>query len=53
MSRFVCLAADLLPHIGAWTEEPGIHFAVAYHKRKTRPTRSADRLGRPKPPQVQ
>jgi glycine/D-amino acid oxidase-like deaminating enzyme len=30
-SGFVCLAADLLPHIGAWEGEPGIHFAVAYH----------------------
>ena len=30
-SGFVCLAADLVPHVGAWAEEPGIHFAVAYH----------------------
>ena len=30
-SGFVCLAADLLPHMGAWTEEPGIYFSVAYH----------------------
>jgi glycine/D-amino acid oxidase-like deaminating enzyme len=30
-SGFVCLAADLLPHIGAWEGEPGIHYAVAYH----------------------
>jgi glycine/D-amino acid oxidase-like deaminating enzyme len=30
-SGFVCLAADLLPHIGAWAEEPGTYFSVAYH----------------------
>ena len=30
-SGFVCLAADLVPHIGAWEGEPGIHYAVAYH----------------------
>ncbi|HVO04586.1 MAG TPA: FAD-binding oxidoreductase [Candidatus Cybelea sp.] len=30
-SGFVCLAADLLPHIGAWEGEPGIYFALAYH----------------------
>jgi glycine/D-amino acid oxidase-like deaminating enzyme len=30
-SGFVCLAADLLPHVGAWEGEPGIHYAVAYH----------------------
>lgn len=30
-SGFVCLAADLLPHVGAWNEEPGIYYSVAYH----------------------
>ena len=30
-SGFVCLAADLLPHIGAWADEPGAYFALAYH----------------------
>jgi glycine/D-amino acid oxidase-like deaminating enzyme len=30
-SGFVCLAADLLPHIGAWEDEPGTYFALAYH----------------------
>jgi glycine/D-amino acid oxidase-like deaminating enzyme len=30
-SGLVCLSADLLPHIGAWAEEPGIYFSVAYH----------------------
>jgi glycine/D-amino acid oxidase-like deaminating enzyme len=30
-SGFVCLSADLLPHIGAWEEEPGIYYSVAYH----------------------
>ena len=30
-SGFVCLAADLLPHIGAWEGEPGIYYAMAYH----------------------
>jgi len=30
-SGLVCLAADFLPHIGAWEGEPGIYFSVAYH----------------------
>ncbi|HEY4164127.1 MAG TPA: FAD-binding oxidoreductase [Dongiaceae bacterium] len=30
-SGFVCLAADLLPHVGSWEEEPGVYYAVAYH----------------------
>ncbi|MDQ7248759.1 NAD(P)/FAD-dependent oxidoreductase [Dongia sedimenti] len=30
-SGFVCLAADLVPHVGAWADEPGIYFAMAYH----------------------
>jgi glycine/D-amino acid oxidase-like deaminating enzyme len=30
-SGFVCLAMDLLPHIGAWEDEPGAYFALAYH----------------------
>jgi glycine/D-amino acid oxidase-like deaminating enzyme len=30
-SGFVCLAADFLPHIGVWEDEPGTYFALAYH----------------------
>jgi glycine/D-amino acid oxidase-like deaminating enzyme len=30
-SGFVCLAADLLPHVGSWEEQPGVYYAVAYH----------------------
>jgi glycine/D-amino acid oxidase-like deaminating enzyme len=30
-SGFVCLAADLVPHIGAWEDEPSTYFALAYH----------------------
>jgi glycine/D-amino acid oxidase-like deaminating enzyme len=30
-SGFVCLAADLLPHVGSWEEEPGVYYALAYH----------------------
>jgi glycine/D-amino acid oxidase-like deaminating enzyme len=30
-SGFVCLASDLLPHIGAWADRPGTYFAMAYH----------------------
>jgi glycine/D-amino acid oxidase-like deaminating enzyme len=30
-SGFVCLAMDLLPHIGAWEDEPGTYYALAYH----------------------
>jgi glycine/D-amino acid oxidase-like deaminating enzyme len=29
-SGFVCLAADRLPHVGAWDDEPGIYYALAY-----------------------
>lgn len=30
-SGFVCLAADLVPHVGGWADEPGTYFALAYH----------------------
>lgn len=30
-SGFVCLAADLVPHLGAWEDEPGAYYALAYH----------------------
>ncbi len=30
-SGFVCLAMDLVPHVGAWADEPGIYYALAYH----------------------
>lgn len=30
-SGLVCLAADLVPHVGAWPEQPGAHFALCYH----------------------
>jgi glycine/D-amino acid oxidase-like deaminating enzyme len=30
-SGFVCLAMDLVPHVGAWADEPGTYYAMAYH----------------------
>jgi glycine/D-amino acid oxidase-like deaminating enzyme len=30
-SGFVCLAMDLVPHVGAWEDEPGTYYAMAYH----------------------
>lgn len=30
-SGFVCLARDLLPHVGPWHEQPGVYVALAYH----------------------
>jgi glycine/D-amino acid oxidase-like deaminating enzyme len=30
-SGFVCLAMDLVPHVGAWGDEPGTYYAMAYH----------------------
>jgi len=30
-SGFVCLARDLVPHVGAWDDEPGAYFALCYH----------------------
>jgi glycine/D-amino acid oxidase-like deaminating enzyme len=30
-SGFVCLAMDLMPHVGAWEDEPGTYYAMAYH----------------------
>jgi glycine/D-amino acid oxidase-like deaminating enzyme len=30
-SGFVCLAMDLIPHVGKWEDEPGIYYALAYH----------------------
>ena len=30
-SGLVCLAADLVPHVGAWPEQPGAYFALCYH----------------------
>jgi glycine/D-amino acid oxidase-like deaminating enzyme len=30
-SGFVALASDLVPHVGAWDEEPGAYFALCYH----------------------
>jgi len=30
-SGLVCLAADLVPHVGAWEEQPGSYFALCYH----------------------
>jgi glycine/D-amino acid oxidase-like deaminating enzyme len=29
-SGFICIAADRLPHVGSWPEEPGLHFALGY-----------------------
>ena len=30
-SGFVCMAMDLVPHVGAWADEPGTYYAMAYH----------------------
>jgi glycine/D-amino acid oxidase-like deaminating enzyme len=30
-SGLVCLAADLIPHVGAWPDHEGVYFALAYH----------------------
>jgi glycine/D-amino acid oxidase-like deaminating enzyme len=30
-SGFVCLAMDLVPHVGTWEDEPGTYYAMAYH----------------------
>jgi glycine/D-amino acid oxidase-like deaminating enzyme len=30
-SGLVCLAADLMPHVGEWDEQPGCYFAMCYH----------------------
>ncbi len=30
-SGFVCLAMDLVPHVGAWEDEPGTYYALCYH----------------------
>lgn len=30
-SGFVCLARDRVPHVGAWSDEPRVYVAVAYH----------------------
>jgi glycine/D-amino acid oxidase-like deaminating enzyme len=30
-SGLVCLAADLVPHVGAWDEQPGTYFSLCYH----------------------
>ena len=30
-SGLLCLAQDLVPHVGAWDEHPGTYFALCYH----------------------
>jgi glycine/D-amino acid oxidase-like deaminating enzyme len=30
-SGLVCLAQDMVPHVGAWEEHPGTYFAMCYH----------------------
>ena len=30
-SGLLCLAQDLVPHVGAWDEQPGTYFAMCYH----------------------
>jgi glycine/D-amino acid oxidase-like deaminating enzyme len=30
-SGLVCLAMDVIPHVGKWEQEPGTYFALAYH----------------------
>jgi glycine/D-amino acid oxidase-like deaminating enzyme len=30
-SGLVCLAMDVIPHVGTWESEPGVYFALAYH----------------------
>lgn len=30
-SGLLCLAEDLVPHVGAWDEHPGTYFAMGYH----------------------
>ncbi|WP_374373909.1 NAD(P)/FAD-dependent oxidoreductase [Dongia sp.] len=30
-SGLLCLAQDLVPHVGAWDDHPGIYFAMCYH----------------------
>ncbi|MBL8711239.1 MAG: FAD-binding oxidoreductase [Rhodospirillaceae bacterium] len=30
-SGLLCLAQDLVPHVGAWDDQPGIYFAMCYH----------------------
>lgn len=30
-SGLLCLAYDLVPHVGAWEEHPGTYFAMCYH----------------------
>lgn len=30
-SGLLCLAQDVVPHVGAWDEHPGTYFAMCYH----------------------
>lgn len=30
-SGLLCLAQDLVPHVGAWEDHPGTYFAMCYH----------------------
>ena len=30
-SGLLCLAQDLVPHVGAWDDQPGVYFAMCYH----------------------
>jgi len=30
-SGLVCLAQDLVPHVGAWDDQPGVYYAMCYH----------------------
>jgi glycine/D-amino acid oxidase-like deaminating enzyme len=30
-SGLLCLAQDLVPHVGSWDAQPGVYFAMCYH----------------------
>lgn len=30
-SGLLCLAQDLVPHVGSWDDQPGVYFAMCYH----------------------
>jgi glycine/D-amino acid oxidase-like deaminating enzyme len=30
-SGLLCLAQDLVPHVGGWDDQPGVYFALCYH----------------------